>query len=172
MLELTAGPDCEFKFEVFVPKVDQPVSESARLLLSQTGLGVAGVAEGSDVAVTYGESVGAGWIDQAGELQSVIAPTRNWLVERNGAQWKQVDGQLHVITRRFTFEGTEDTGTYAMLAAGPLTPHSARLLNGIGIGVQGTAATVLVRSRDGRRLTGLVTPEGVATITLTPWEQR
>lgn len=79
VLATTASPKCEFKFEVFVPKADQPLTESARLLLRSLGNGIAGVAEGSGLSVSCGDTAGSGWIDQSGELQSFIAPPKRSL---------------------------------------------------------------------------------------------
>ena len=81
VLATTTPPECEFKFEVFVPKAGQPLTESARLLLRNLGNGIAGVAEGSGLSVSCGDTAGSGWIDQSGALQSVIAPPKGWFVE-------------------------------------------------------------------------------------------
>lgn len=169
VLRVTLPPECKYEFKVFVPKEGEAVSEGGILLLESLGTGVAGLAEGSGLKVTCGDTTGSGWIDKAGELQSFIAPEQGWLSERSTGGWKTVDGELHVITEKLPFEGGEVEGTYARFVGAPLSQHTVRLLKRIGIGIGGVASKVKVRLTDGRVRRGTLTADGVVAITSESW---
>jgi hypothetical protein len=52
----------------------------------------------------------------------------------------------------------------------PLNDYSKRLLNDIGIAIQGIASPILVNLADGRKLKGTLTPNNLVVVTTEVWK--
>jgi hypothetical protein len=164
----TVSPGCEFKFTVVEAKGE--LLPTTRTMLRSMGYGVKGVPEGFGLPVKCNEHNGSGWINQAGELQSFILPVKGWFSERSGDEFKPVSGKLRVITKSVDLEGKEVEATYVHFGGSPLNDYSKRLLNDIGIAIQGTASPILVTLGDGRKLKGTLTPTNLVVVTTEVWK--
>lgn len=167
---VTSPPQCELKATVIRAK-ERELQETTVKLLRSMGYGVAGIPEGCGLPVKCDGTTASGWIDREGEIQSVISPKDGWFVEKHGTEIKRVDGKLHVITKKVLFEKKNVEATYAIFVGGPLSEYSTRLLRDIGMGIRGTASTVLVKLDDGRELKGLLASNGILTVTADRWER-
>jgi len=168
VVSVSAPSGCDFKFTVVEAKGE--LLPATRSMLRNMGYGVKGVPEGFGLPVRCGEESGSGWIDQTGELQSFILPLKGWFVERAGSEMKAVDGKLHIITKSLKLNGSDVEATYVRFAGAPLNQYSTRLLQDIGIGIKGTASSVLMKLADGRKLKGTLAAEGGATIAAETWK--
>jgi len=127
-------------------------------------MAVKGVTGGSGAKVTCDQGSASGWVDDAGDLRSLINPAEFWFAQcAKDVPCRQVGGALELVTQRLLVNGTEEKVTYAVYVGQDLSEYSTRLLRMIGLGIRGVDGPVKLRFEDGLYYKGVLHASGAVT---------